>query len=231
MMHPDLALISDVWGYDRQLDQHRAEIERLAADVTRAERESAAADQRLADARPPLAALKDQERVKGRELEQYQEQRDRTRRMIETGATPNYAASEKQLQQTGAIIDRLETEILDLMDRREAAERALRILERDQAAAQQARAAAQQARAEREPGLRAGIADLLPKREAAWREVPGDWRSPYEELRRKRRPALVNIEEGVCQSCQMRITPQWAIDVRMGRAVHQCPGCRGFLLP
>ena len=230
-MHPDLALISDVWGHDRQLDQHRAEIERLAADLARADREVTSLDQRLNEARPRLAAMRDQERVKNRELEQYQEQRDRTRRLIDTGATPNYAASEKQLQQTNAIIDRLETELLDLMDQREGAERALRLLERDHAAATQAKTAAAEAKAAREPELRAGIAALLPKREAAWREVPTDFRSPYEELRRKRRPALVNIEEGVCQGCQMRITPQWSIDVRMGRAVHQCPGCQGFLLP
>ncbi len=231
MMHPDLILISDVWGHDAHIDQLRAEFDGLVSALARADQALTAVNQKVDELRPRIDVLRAQEKVKTRELESYQEQRDRTRRLIDSGASPNYAASEKQLQQVSGIIDRLENESLELMDAREGLERSHKILLREQAAAQETKAAAQAAKSEREPILRADMAATLPKREAAWKLMPLDWRSHYEELRRKKRPALVNVEEGICQRCQMRVAPQWVIEVRMMRAVHTCPGCQGFLLP
>jgi predicted nucleic acid-binding Zn-ribbon protein len=75
------------------------------------------------------------------------------------------------------------------------------------------------------------MAGILPKRDEAWKALLSEYRGHYEELRRKKRAAVVNVVEDICQVCHMQVPPQWIMETRMLRAVHTCPGCTGYLLP
>lgn len=75
------------------------------------------------------------------------------------------------------------------------------------------------------------MAAILPQKEEAAKLMPAEYRGNYAELRRKKRPAMVNVDDGICQSCQCVVTPQRVLETRMLRAVHTCPGCHGYLLP
>lgn len=94
--------------------------------------------------------------------------------MIDTGTTPNYAASEKQLAQTAINIDRLETQLLELMDEKEAAEKEKKALEIEKKQATSAREKAVKTKAEREPKLRAEMAEVLAKRKALPMKCPSN---------------------------------------------------------
>lgn len=230
-MHPDLVLISNVWSCDSTIDRLKAEYEALVNANTSTASNLATLEKKLAENTTLLETLRGEERKKTRELEDYQQRKASTQRMLDTGSSPNYAASERQLAQTIEIIDGLETSLLELMEKREAAEKEQKALSKERIQATEAREKAQKAKVDREPSLRAEMAEVLPRREAAWKVMGNDYRGNYEELRRKKRQALVNVVEDLCQSCSMVVPPQWIVETRMLRAVHTCPGCHGFLLP
>jgi len=230
-MHPDLVLISNLWSCDSTIDRLKAEYEALVSASNTTAAALAELEKKLTENTQLLDTLKTRERSCTRELEENQQRRQTTQRMIDTGSTPNYAASERQLAQTAAIIDRLETQLLELMDEKESAEKERKALEKERQQAQINREKAVKAKAEREPKLRAEMTEVIAKKEVASQEMPFTYRGHYQELRRKKRAALVNVEGEICQSCHMIVPAQRVVETRMARAVHTCPGCLGYLLP
>lgn len=230
-MHPDLVAISNLWQADVRVDTLRAEHEHLVSTVTgaiQAHKDTLAARDA---AKAALDAAKGEERVNNRELDSYAQKRDATKRMLDDGSAPNYAAAERQLANCIALVDELETKGLDLLDRVDAATTALAAAEKALVDAVAAERAARQALAARDAPLRVELTDALQVREGAWAELPFDYQTPYSELRRRKRVALVNVEEGTCTVCHMRVAPQKLNEVQMKRAVHTCVGCGGYLLP
>lgn len=230
-MHPDLVAISNLWQCDVRVDTLRAEHERLVAAVNAAIQAHKAALTARDAAKAALDALKVQERANNRELDSYVQKRDSTKRMIDDGSTPDYAAAERQLAGCRAKVDEFETIGLDLLDRIDAANADLAAAEKALAESVTTEKDARQALGARDAALRVELTAALGDREAAWREVPTDYHTPYAELRRRKRVALVNVEEGVCSVCHMRVAPQKMNEVQMKRAVHTCVGCGGYLLP
>ncbi|MSP62009.1 MAG: hypothetical protein EXR72_17095 [Myxococcales bacterium] len=230
-MHPDLVLISTLWQLDHQSDLLRAEHDALANAVR-------AADAAMKVVEVQLAAISVQRddtilrtRRNDRELADYLDKRDRTRRMIDTGTAPDYAAAEKQLGQVLEIVDRLETAALELMESIEAADLARAGAQREFEVLKQGLTVARAALGARDAPIRAELTDLLGRRPAAADGVPVDYRSPYAYQRQRKRPALVNTREQMCQTCQTRIPGQRIVETTLARAVHTCPGCAGWLLP
>lgn len=230
-MQSDLVAISNVWTPDSALDHLRAELEGLQGTLARAEKVLADAVATRAAAVAHLDELQKRERANARELDTYAQKRDATRKMIEGGTAPDYAAAERQLANCLAKVDELETIGLELLDQLDAGRDAIKAADRAITTATLDRDDAKAALTAREPGLRAEAADAHGKRTAAWAQLPHELRGPYEDLRRKRRPALVNTEEGICTTCHTHVGQQRIAEVALGRAVHKCPGCGGWILP
>ncbi|MDP2314242.1 MAG: hypothetical protein Q8P41_15170 [Pseudomonadota bacterium] len=230
-MHPDLVAISNLWQADVRVDSLRAEHERLVATVNAAIQTHKDAVVARDAAKAVLDATKAEERVNSRELDSYVQKRDATKRMIDDGSSPNYAATERQLANCIALVDELETKGLDLLDRLDAATAGLAAAEKALATAEADERAARQALGARDASLRVDLTAALRAREVVWGELPFDYQTPYSELRRRKRVALVNVEEGNCTVCHMRVAPQKLNEVQMKRAVHTCVGCGGYLLP
>ena len=213
------------------MDALRAEHERLVGGATAAIQAHKDAVAAREAAKGALEAVKAEERVNNRELDSYVQKRDTTKRMIEQGTAPDYAAAERQLANCVAKVDDLETIGLELLDRIEAATAALAAAEEARKKAEAAESEARAALGARDAGLRVELTAALKDREAAWGELHADYHVPYAELRRRKRPALVNVVEGVCATCHMRVPPQKLNEVQLKRAVHTCVGCGGYLLP
>ena len=129
------------------------------------------------------------------------------------------------------IIDELETKGLELLDVLEAAERTLKTTVKAQGEAEKVLADAKAALAARDGAIRTELAALTKPRAAAWAELPPDYHAPYQELRRRKRRALVNTVDGVCTQCSMKVPAQKLNEIQLGRAVHTCPGCQAYVLP
>lgn len=230
-MHPDLAAISNLWQADVRVDTLRAEHEHLVATVTvaiQAHKDAVAARDA---AKVALDTVKGAERVNNRELDSYAQKRDATRRMIDDGSAPQYAIAERQLANCVTLVDELETKGLDLLDGVDKATLALAEAEKARVDAEAAERAARKALGARDASLRVDLAAALQARDLVWKELPPDYQDPYSDLRRRKRVALVNVEEGSCAVCHMRVAPQKLNEVQMKRAVHTCVGCGGYLLP
>ncbi|MFZ5476559.1 MAG: zinc ribbon domain-containing protein [Myxococcota bacterium] len=230
-MHPDLVALSNVWQPDAASDRLRSEHESLTTAVARASEALKQAEAAKAAAAQALDALQKEERAVARELDGYVQKRDTTRKMIDGGTAPDYAAAERQLAQCSAKVDELETSALELMEKLDAARAEVKATTAATAKAGEVLAAARAALGARDASLRAELAEAQKRREAAFAELPHDLRTPYLEQRRRKRPALVNVVEGICSHCHMRIPPQKLNETVLHRAVHACPGCGGYLLP
>lgn len=230
-MHPDLVAISNVWQRDAAADQLRSELERLKDAVARATAELAAA--RAADeaAKARLAELKVEERKLGRELDEYVQKRRQTQALIDEGKAPDYDAAQRQVERCAKLIDELEDKGLANLEATEVAGAAAAQAAKALTKAQEGLAEAQAALGAREPGLLTELAAETKARDAAWAELRAEYRGPYSDLRRRKRRVLVNVAEGTCAQCHMRVPPQRMVEVQTSRAVHTCPGCQGYLLP
>jgi predicted nucleic acid-binding Zn-ribbon protein len=192
----------------------------------------ARADQAVVAAVATRDKVTGETRANDRELAGYVEKRDRTRKMIETGSAPDYAAAEKQLAGCSAVIDELETKALELMEAADAARAALAAAEKAKIDASNALAEARKALAARDAPIRAELLVQIEKQKVAAVELPADHRVPYSELRRKKRPALVNIDDaGNCSHCSTKIPLQTVAEARSGKALVTCRGCSGWILP
>ncbi|MES2639828.1 MAG: hypothetical protein V4850_10110 [Myxococcota bacterium] len=230
-MHPDLAAISNLWQADVRVDTLRAEHERLVSGVTGAIQAHKDAVAARDAAKAALAEAKAAERVNNRELDSYAQKRDATKRMIDDGSAPNYAAAERQLANCIALVDELETKGLDLLDAVDTTTAALAAAEKGLVDAVAAEKDARQALGARDAAIRVELTAALQVREGAWAELPHDYQIPYGDLRRRKRVALVNVDDGSCSVCHMRVAPQKLNEVMMKKAVHTCVGCGGYLLP
>jgi predicted nucleic acid-binding Zn-ribbon protein len=230
-LHPDLVAISNVWQPDAAIDALKAEHEGLSAAVKKAIEAKGSAEAAKAAAQAAVDTLRTETRANTRELEEYVAKRTSTERMINDGSAPDYAAAERQLAKCSEIVDQLETRALELMETEDSARAALAAATDAVAQATHTLDEARAALGTRDAPLRAELAALLPRKEAAWAQLHHDLRAPYSELRRKKRRVLVNTVEGVCQTCQMRVPANKVNEVALGKALHVCPGCGGYLLP
>ncbi len=230
-MHPELVAISNVWQADVQVDTLKGEHDALTAAVAQLAQAHTDAVAARDAAKAGLEATKTRERHNNRELDSYVQRRNATRLMINDGSAPDYAAAERQLANCIALVDELETKGLDLLDALEARTAGLKASEEARDKADSAEKDAREALSARDASLRVELGAALRKREGVWAEMPVDHRNHYADLRRKKRIALVNVEEGSCVVCHMRVPPQKANEVQMKRAVHTCVGCGGYVLP
>lgn len=230
-MHPELVAISNVWQADVVVDGLRAEHERLVAVTTAAIQAHKDATVARDAAKAALDALKVTERANNRELDSYVQKRNTTKLMLDDGSAPDYGAAERQLANCIAKVDELETIGLDLLDSVEAATAVLAAAEKALAESIAAESDARKALGARDAPLRVELTAALAAREAQWKHLPNDYHVPYNELRRRKRPALVNVQDNTCVVCHMRVAPQKLNEVQLDRAVHACVGCGGYLLP
>ncbi len=230
-MHPHLVAISNLWQADVACDRLRIEHEGLNAGVVRAAKSLTDTTSAKDSAVSTRDAFKGEDRKNNRELDDYVKRRNTTRGMIDSGTSPDYDASVRQLAQVLEIIDRLETRALELMEALDAAEAAVIATNKAHAAAGLALVDARKALAARDAPIRVELGAALLVREARAKEIDEDYRIPYGELRRKKRVALVNVVEGICTTCHSMVTAQRINEVMIGKSVNTCPGCGGYLLP
>lgn len=230
-MHADLVAISNLWQIDHRNDQLRAEHESLTGAVRAADAAGKAAEARLAEIDARREANTQAARTNDRELRDYADKRDRTRKMIDTGTAPDYAAAERQLAQVLEIVDRLETTALELMEAGEGLGRDRLVAQREVDDARRALAAAREALGARDGAIRAELTDLIAGRPPVAEALPHELRAPYAQLRQRKRAALVNTKDNICQVCLTKIPAQRCVETALARALHTCPGCHGWLLP
>ncbi len=227
-MHPDILAIRSVWKIDHEMDQLKAEARKLAAAIEAAKARIVTVEAEQAAQAEQVARLAAQEAEVQRKLDDYTRRRDKTRALINAG-TADYAQAQRQLEQCIVLVDQFETEVLGLIEQREAVV-ALQVRSaKVRSAAQLDLEAARKGQSTRRPEIEARFKVLEAARPAAWAGLVHPLQAPYNDLRRRGKAVQVDVVDGVCPQCHHQVGAQVLIEVARGRGAHACRGCGAWL--
>jgi hypothetical protein len=228
-LHPEVAQILALANADAEVDRLDKAIVALDSGLAAAEKRSLDAAAAVAGAISAIEAHKTEARRRERELDTYAERRQGALRALETGAG-DAAHAERQLAQVAVIVDRLETEALEGMERLDQLQNELAAAKKG---AVDAEAAVVRARAETPPARAARVtereaASLV--RADAEAALPIEIRSRYALVRKKLRVAVAEVKDSTCTACHLSLPMQQLADLRAGRSAEPCRGCTRWLI-
>jgi predicted nucleic acid-binding Zn-ribbon protein len=229
-VHPDLNRFVQLWDAEQALQAaegaRKAWLKRLAdADASVVTAKKAAVDAELA-----LKTLKGKEQGIQGELDQLGARKRSATRVLETGAG-DATAAERQLAQVAAMTDTLETELLELMDQIEGAQKAVAAARTQVPVVEKAAAEKKSAEEPHGPRYDKAIADAQSARDQRWADVPTDLQRKWTMVLEKKKPPIARIINQTCEFCNFHIPAQLANDIRFKDTFAKCDGCYRWLVP
>ena len=171
-------------------------------------------------------------RTKEKELEYQAAQRKKLEaKLYEVKTNKEYSAALAEIESAKVEKDRIEEEILALMELqerlgREAVEADARLRPQEAEAKVQEAAAAEELRA-----LEVDVEAARSERETVVRDVPRDLLAQYGRLLKGRGGLAVALvgSNGICSGCRVTLTPQRFNEVRQSSLILVCENCGRFL--
>jgi uncharacterized protein len=218
-------LDSRVAGLERKLEAIPGRIQAIRDGVQQAKTSVDQIRGKLDGARKDL-------RTKEKELEYQGAQRKKLEaKLYEVKTNREYSAALAEIEGAKVEKDRLEEEILGLMELqerlgREVVEGEARLRPLEAEGRVQEAAAAEELRA-----LEGDVEVARSERESVAREVPRDLLSQYGRLLKGRGGLAVALvgSNGICSGCRVTLTPQRFNEVRQSSLILVCESCGRFL--
>jgi predicted nucleic acid-binding Zn-ribbon protein len=218
-------LDSRVAGIERKLEAIPGRIQAIRDGLQQAK---AAVDA----IRAKLDAARKDIRAKEKELEYQAAQRKKLEaKLYEVKTNKEYSAVLAEIEGAKVEKERLEEEILGLMElqerlTREVADGEARLRPQEAEAQVQEAAAAEELRA-----LEVDVEAARSEREGVARDVPRDILVQYGRLLRGRAGLAVALvgSNGICSGCRVTLTPQRFNEVRQSSQIFVCESCGRFL--
>ncbi len=232
MMDPHLqrlqelqVLDSRVAGLERKLEAIPNRIQTIRDALQQAKAGVDAIRSKLDGARKDI-------RTKEKELEYQAAQRKKLEaKLYEVKTNKEYSAVLAEIEGAKVEKDRLEEEVLGLMElqerlSREVVEGEARLRPQEAEARVQEAAAAEELRA-----LEVDVEAARSEREGAARDVPRDVLVQYGRLLKVRAGLAVALvgSNGICSGCRVTLTPQRFNEVRQSSQIFVCENCGRFL--
>ena len=232
MMDPHLqrlqelqVLDSRVAGLERKLEAIPTRIQTIRDALQQAKAGVDAIRSKLDGARKDI-------RTKEKELEYQAAQRKKLEaKLYEVKTNKEYSAVLAEIEGAKVEKDRLEEEVLGLMElqerlSREMVEGEARLRPQEAEARVQEAAAAEELRA-----LEVDVEAARSEREGAARDVPRDVLVQYGRLLKVRAGLAVALvgSNGICSGCRVTLTPQRFNEVRQSSQIFVCENCGRFL--
>ena len=226
-------------GLDKLLELQKLDlaIARLDIETRAIPQQIQALEARVAGARAGLEQAKtkaDQvqkdRRTKERELDEATLNiKKKQARLFEIKTNEEYSAVLKEIEALKEKSSKLETEILELFERADAAAKTVADGEREFKAAESLH---QKERAEKEAqlaGLRQDLASLKESRKGQASRLDGALLQQYTRLLKTRGEAVVAVKDGSCTGCGIALTPQTYNEVRRNDRMFTCSSCNRIL--
>ena len=232
MMDPNLqrlqelqVLDSRVAGFERKLEAIPGRIQGIRDGLQQAKGGVDAIRAKLDGARKDM-------RTKEKDLEYQGAQRKKLEaKLYEVKTNKEYSAALAEIEGSKVEKNRLEEEILGLMELqerlgREVVEGEARLRPHEAEARVQEAAAAEELRA-----LEVDLEAARSEREGVAREVPRDLLAQYARLLKGRAGLAVALvgSNGICSGCRVTLTPQRFNEVRQSSMILVCENCGRFL--
>ncbi len=199
-------------------------IEVLRASVKEAEAEESALETNRREAEKKRAL---QETESEAEHERLVKSRGR---QLEVKTNKEYTALLHEIEGQGRRIDKLETSVLELMERAETLGEELK--EKKAEVAKKGVHCATEVKAKEEElgRIQERLSWLQGDRKRLLIDVDPAWLEEYERVRKGRTGrAVVSLDGETCSACHRSLPPQLAYEVRHGEEIHSCPYCNRFL--
>jgi predicted nucleic acid-binding Zn-ribbon protein len=228
-VHEDLVHLKAADGFDRRLvELKRAkqtlDDERAAAEAAVAER-AAELEHLQAEQGDALAKQK----ALARDIEKYERRMESAERVL-AGGGGDPEAAERQIAGVTEQLDRLETELLEQMERADALSSAAEVAQTTLDAARTTHEAAEAAYGPTLESLRSEFESIVPKRDAELAALDATTREKYLALRDRKGSAVAPIVRNACKACRMVVQQQHLADLKRGLVV-PCRGCGRWLVP
>lgn len=228
-MHPELEHLARADGIDREIRATDAALRDADQALAEARDQVDLKEKALAALTDERAAQRAEERRLEREMHRYRDRRASALRVLEGGGGDPEAAA-RQLAQVDEILDRHETELLQLL---EAADDVVERIARAESALAVARedlARIEAEHPERTAELRARRDELVRARDQELAEVDPALKARYEVLVARKGTAVARIERGACSACRQTVQQQHLTDLNRG-LMEPCRGCGRWLVP
>lgn len=226
-------------GLDKLLELQKLDlaIVRLDTEARAIPEQIQALEARLTGARAALDQAKakaDQiqkdRRAKERELDDVTLNiKKKQARLFEIKTNEEYSAVLKEIEALKEKSSKLETEILELLERADGAARTVADAEKEFKAAEAAR---QKERVEKEAQLAKLQQDLASFREARKGQASrlgSALLQQYTRLQKTRGVAVVAVKDGSCTGCGIALTPQTYNEVRRNDRMFTCSSCNRII--
>lgn len=226
-------------GLDKLLELQKLDeaIARLEAEARAIPQMIQALESRFSGARAGLDQAKAKaeqiqkdRRAKERELDEATLNiKKKQARLFEIKTNEEYSAVLKEIETLKAKSSKLEEEILELLERGDAAARTVAEAEKDFKAAE---ALYQKERAEKGTQLtrlQQEIVNLREAREGQASRLDTDLLRKYTRLKNSRGVAVVAVKDGSCSGCGIALTPQTYTEVRRNDRMYTCSSCNRIL--
>lgn len=226
-------------GLDKVLELQKLDsaIARLEAETRTIPEQVQALESRLTGARAGL----DQAKVRGDQIQKERRANERElddaaqnikkkqARLFEIKTNEEYTAVLKEIETLKEKSSKLETEILELLERADAATKTVAGAEKE---FKEAEALYQKERAEKEAQLakvRHDLASLRQSRTGQASRLDSLLLQQYTRLVKTRGVAVVAVKDGSCSGCGIALTPQVYNEVRRNDRMFTCSSCNRIL--
>ncbi len=226
-------------GLDKLLELQKLDlaVARLDVETREIPQQIQALESRLTGARAALDQAKGKadkihkdRRAKERELDEVtQNVKKKQARLFEIKTNEEYSAVLKEIESLKEKSSKLETEILELLERGDVAAKTVTDAEKEFKAAEGLH---QTERAEKEAQLaklKQDLAGLKEARKGQASRLDSTLLQQYARLAKTRGVAVVAVKDGSCSGCGIALTPQTYNEVRRNDRMFTCSSCNRIL--
>jgi predicted nucleic acid-binding Zn-ribbon protein len=215
---------------DQAIARMDVEVREIPQQIQAVEARLSAAKTALDQAKAKADLIQKERRAKERELDDStQNVKKKQTRLFEIKTNEEYAAVRKEIESLKEKSSKLETEILELLERSDAVARIVAEAEKEFKASE---ALHQKERAEKETDLvrlQQDLARLKEARKGQASRLDSGLLQQYTRLQKTRGEAVVVVKDGSCSGCGIALTPQAYNEVRRNDRMFTCSSCNRIL--
>lgn len=200
-MHPEVEKVWALWEKEQARDVLLSEWRGLHEAKKKLAEEVEAAAAKTADSTAARDAIAADEKQLNRKLESYQKRLARAKKSIDTGTASDFRLAQAQVEQCTAIIDEVETELLEVMEQLEDAQELEKRAQNGEAHLRHRLEAAEKKHDERLPTLKPEFEGATSVRDAAREGLWRDSLSRYDMLRKKKLAVFAYGDGATCSGC------------------------------
>ncbi len=230
-MLPEIEKLLTLQNRDQRIRTLKIELAAIPEETALKQKQIASSAERLEAAKTRLRSIEVEKKTLELEAESKRAAIARYRtQQFETRKNEEFAAIGHEIANAERIIRTTEDRELELMEETESLQPAVAEAERAHTEERAKLEAQITDLAQKKGNVEASIAELTSSRQPLTEGIDEDELDQYERIfKSKNGSAIVELENGVCTGCHVKVTTQTALEVKAAKHVVHCPNCSRIL--